>query len=249
MKPENCISERINKKIYRDGDRCIKLFDEVFSKADVLNEALNHARVEETGLNVPELFEVTRIDGKWAIVSQFIEGESLSELIASNPKKYDEYMEMFVDLQLKIQSKSCPLLSRLTDKMNRKIDLSDLDDTTKYDLHTRLDGMKKHVKLCHGDYTPSNIIITPEGTPYIIDWAHATQGNASADAARTYLTFCLEGNIAGAEKYLELFCTKSQTEKKYVQSWMPVVAASQSVKKKDKEKEILLSWVNVVDYE
>ena len=249
MKPENCISERINKKIYRDGDRCIKLFDEVFSKADVLNEALNHARVEETGLNVPELFEVTRIDGKWAIVSQFIEGESLSELIASNPKKYDEYMEMFVDLQLKIQSKSCPLLSRLTDKMNRKIDLSDLDDTTKYDLHTRLDGMKKHVKLCHGDYTPSNIIITPDGIPYIIDWAHATQGNASADAARTYLTFCLEGNIAGAEKYLELFCTKSQTEKKYVQSWMPVVAASQSVKKKDKEKEILLSWVNVVDYE
>ena len=109
--------------------------------------------------------------------------------------------------------------------------------------------MKKHVKLCHGDYTPSNIIITPDGTPYIIDWAHATQGNASADAARTYLTFCLEGNIAGAEKYLELFCTKSQTEKKYVQSWMPVVAASQSVKKKDKEKEILLSWVNVVDYE
>ena len=249
MKPENCISERINKKIYRDGDRCIKLFDEVFSKADVLNEALNHARVEETGLNVPELFEVTRIEGKWAIVSQYIEGENLAGLIASNPKKYDEYMEMFVDLQLKIQSKSCPLLSRLTDKMNRKIDLSDLDDTTKYDLHTRLDGMKKHVKLCHGDYTPSNIIITPDGTPYIIDWAHATQGNASADAARTYLTFCLEGNIAGAEKYLELFCSKSQTEKKYVQSWMPVVAASQSVKKKDKEKEILLSWVNVVDYE
>ena len=249
MKPENCISERINKKIYRDGDRCIKLFDEVFSKADVLNEALNHARVEETGLNVPELFEVTRIEGKWAIVSQYIEGENLAGLIASNPKKYDEYMEMFVDLQLKIQSKSCQLLSRLTDKMNRKIDLSDLDDTTKYDLHTRLDGMKKHVKLCHGDYTPSNIIITPDGTPYIIDWAHATQGNASADAARTYLTFCLEGNIAGAEKYLELFCSKSQTEKKYVQSWMPVVAASQSVKKKDKEKEILLSWVNVVDYE
>ena len=30
---------------------------------------------------------------------------------------------------------------------------------------------------------------------------------------------------------------------------MPIVAASQSVKKKDKEKDILLSWVNVVDYE
>ena len=250
MKPENCISERINKKIYRDGDRCIKLFDEVFSKADVLNEALNHARVEETGLNIPELSEVTRINGKWAIVSQFIEGENLADLIAADPAKYDEYLNMFVDLQLEIQSKSSPLLSQLKDKMNRKIDLTDLDETTKYDLHTRLASAPDHSKLCHGDYNTSNIIITPDGTPYILDWAHATQGNASADAARTYLLFCLSGNIAGADKYLDLFCQKSGTARKYVQSWMPVVAASQSVKKKkDKEKELLLSWVNVVDYE
>ena len=249
MKLDTIIAERINKKIYRDGDKVIKLFSKDYSKADVLNEALNHARVEETGLNVPELYEVTRIDGNWAIVSQFIEGENLADLIAANPKKYNEYMDMFVDLQLEIQSKTCSLLSRLKDKMNRKIDLTELDDTTKYDLHTRLDGMKKHNKLCHGDYTPSNIIITPDGTPYVLDWAHATQGNASADAARTYLKFCLSGNIAGADKYLDLFCKKSNTDKRYVQSWMPIVAASQSVKKEQKEKEILLSWVNVVDYE
>ena len=249
MKLDTIIAERINKKIYRDGDKVIKLFSKDYSKADVLNEALNHARVEETGLNIPELYEVTRIDGKWAIVSQYIEGENLADLIAANPKKYDEYMDMFVDLQLDIQSKTCTLLSRLKDKMNRKIDLTELDDTTKYDLHTRLDGMKKHNKLCHGDYTPSNIIITPDGTPYVLDWANATQGNASADAARTYLKFCLNGNIAGADKYLDLFCKKSNTDKRYVQSWMPIVAASQSVKKEQKEKEILLSWVNVVDYE
>lgn len=249
MKLDTIIAERINKKIYRDGDKVIKLFSKDYSKADVLNEALNHARVEETGLNIPELYEVTRIDGKWAIVSQYIEGENLADLIAANPKKYDEYMDMFVDLQLEIQSKTCSLLSRLKDKMNRKIDLTELDDTTKYDLHTRLDGMKKHNKLCHGDYTPSNIIITPDGTPYVLDWAHATQGNASADAARTYLKFCLNGNIAGADKYLDLFCKKSNTDKRYVQSWMPIVAASQSVKKEQKEKGILLSWVNVVDYE
>ena len=38
MKLENIIAERKNKKIYRDGDRCIKVFNEDFSKADVLNE-------------------------------------------------------------------------------------------------------------------------------------------------------------------------------------------------------------------
>ena len=70
MKLDNIIAERINKTIYRDGNKCIKVFDESYSKADVLNEALNHARVEETGLNIPELSEVTRINGKWAIVSR-----------------------------------------------------------------------------------------------------------------------------------------------------------------------------------
>ena len=51
------------------------------------------------------------------------------------------------------------------------------------------------------------------------------------------------------EKYLALFCKKSDTAMQYVQKWMPIVAASQSVKGNEKEREFLLSWVNVVDYE
>ena len=88
-----------------------------------------------------------------------------------------------------------------------------------------------------------------DGTPYILDWSHATQGNASADAARTYLLFWLNGDIEGAKQYLDLFCQKSNTAKQYVQKWMPIVAASQSVKGNEKEREFLLSWVDVVDYE
>ena len=121
--------------------------------------------------------------------------------------------------------------------------------TTRYDLHTRLEGMPKHKKVCHGDFNPSNIIITADGTPYIIDWSHATQGNASADAARTYLLFCLEGDRETAEKYLDLFCKKSDTAKQYVQKWMPIVAASQSVKAIAEERSFLLRWVDVVDYQ
>ena len=109
--------------------------------------------------------------------------------------------------------------------------------------------MPRHNKLCHGDFNPSNIIITPDGTSYILDWSHATQGNASADVARTYLLFWLSGDMEGANAYLDLFCKKSGTAKKYVQSWMPIVAASQSVKGKPEERQFLLSWVNVVDYE
>ena len=249
MKLDRVIAVRNNKTIYRDGDVCVKVFSSDYSKADVLNEALNQARIEETGLNIPKVLEVTMIDGKWAIVSEYIKGKTLAQLMAEDEDKKSEYLELLVDLQLEVQSKTCPLLNKLKDKMNRKIGQSDLEATTKYDLHTRLEGMPKHNKVCHGDFNPSNIIIAEDGTAYILDWSHATQGNASADAARTYLLFWLSGDINGAKEYLELFCKKSNTAMQYVQKWMPIVAASQSVKGNEKEREFLLSWANVVDYE
>lgn len=248
MKLDNVIAVRKAKKVYRDGDKCIKVFDKDYSKADVLNEALNQARIEETGLNIPKVLEVTTIDGKWTIVSEFIEGVTLAELMEKNPDKLDEYLNTLVDVQLEIQSKTCPLLNKLKDKMNRKISEADLDATTRYELHSRLEGMPKHKKVCHGDLNPSNIIVTNDGKYYIIDWSHATQGNASADAARTYLLFCLKENEETAKKYLDIFCKKSDTAKQYVEKWLPIVAASQSVKGNEDERQFLLSWTDVVEY-
>ena len=251
MKLDRVIALRNKKTIYRDGDRCVKVFDAEYSKADVLNEALNQARIEETGLNIPRVLEVTMVEGKWAIVSEYIKGKTLAQLMQEDTEgeRQDEYLELLVDLQLEMHGKTCPMLNKLKDKMNRKISQTELDATTRYDLHTRLEGMPKHNKVCHGDFNPSNIIITEDGTPYILDWSHATQGNASADAARTYLLFCLSGDKEMAKKYLNLFCKKSDTAMQYVQKWMPIVAASQSVKGNADEREFLLSWVNVVDYQ
>ena len=149
---------------------------------------------------------------------------------------------------MEVQSKTCPLLNRLKDKMIRKINEADLSAATRYDLHARLEGMPNHSKVCHGDFWPSNVIISEDGTPYILDWSHVTQGNASADVARTYLLFWLNGDLDGAKEYLNLFCKKSGTAMQYVQKWMPIVAASQSVKGNEKEREFLLSWANVVEY-
>lgn len=248
MNLDNIIAVRKAKTIYRDGDKCIKVFNEDYSKADVLNEAHNQAMIESTGLNIPKILEVTTIDGKWAIVTPFIEGKTLAQLIKEDPDNKRHYIGKLVDLQLEVQSKTCPQLIKLKDKMNRKISMAELDPTTRYDLHARLEGMPKHKKVCHGDFNPSNVIITKDSTAYILDWAHATQGNASADAARTYLLFSLKGDRDDAKEYLKQFCSKSDTAMQYVQQWMPIVAASQSVKGNKEERDFLLSWVNVVEY-
>ena len=249
IETDKIIAVRPAKTVYRDGDTVIKVFDKDYSKADVLNEALNQARVEETGLSIPTIIEVMKVDGNWAIASEFIEGKTLAQVMEEEPHNIDKYLELFVDLQMQVHSKRAPLLNKLKDKMNRKISESSFDATTRYELHTRLESMPKHTKVCHGDFNPSNIIISNGGEAFILDWAHATQGNASADVARSYLLFYLNGQTEIAEKYLNLFCKKSDTAKQYVQEWMPIVAASQSVKGKPEEKEFLNRWVNVVDYE
>ena len=247
MKLENVIAKRKNKTVYREGDLCYKVFGKTYSKADILNEALNQARVEETGLNIPKIREITMIDGEWTIITDYIEGKTLAEIMKEDPDNFDGYLERFVDIQLDVQSRSCPMLRMLKDKMNKKICQTDFDATTRYDLHMRLEAMPKHAKLCHGDFNPSNVIITPDGTPYVLDWSHATQGNGSADAARTYLLFRLSGDIDGAEKYMSLYCRKSGTSEAYVRKWLPIVAASQSVKGIEGEREFLRKWVNTYD--
>ena len=248
MKLEQIIAERKNKKIYREGDNLVKLFNSDFSKSDVLNEALNQARVETTDLKIPRIKEVHTIDGQWAIVSEFIEGKTLAQLMEENPDKYDEYLNLFVDLQLEVLSHSCPLLNKLKDKMHRKISSTTLETHIRFELHTRLDSMPTEDCICHGDFNPTNIIITDKGEKYILDWAHVTQGNAAADAARTYLIYCLAGRQKEGQQYLDLFCKKSGISIQRVQKWMPIVAASQTVKGKPEEKELLHSWVDVVEY-
>ena len=84
------LAERKTKTVYRDNNKAIKLFIEDYPKSNILNEALNQARVEETSLNIPKLLEVTKIDNRWALVSEYIEGKNLEQLMKENPDKREE---------------------------------------------------------------------------------------------------------------------------------------------------------------
>ena len=248
MNLEKIIAIRNAKTIYCDENNCVKVFNKEYSKADILNEALNQARGEDLPINVPKIKEVTMIDGKWAIITEYIKGYTLLQLMEKYPEKKDQYLEQFVDIQLATQKNTCPLLTKLKDKMNRKINMADIASTTKYDLHTRLESMPKHNKVCHGDFNPSNVIVGKNGKMTVVDWAHATQGNASADAAMTYLLFALKDQET-ADLYLKLFCKKSDTARQYVQQWLPIVAAAQLTKDNELEKDFLMKWIDVIDYQ
>ena len=249
LEGSNLIVKRPYKEVYKCDKEIVKVFETTYPKSAVFNEALNTVRVEESGLDIPQLKEVTQIDGKWALVIEYKEGKTLEEMMKVDHDNLEKYMSDFVDLQLKVQSKKAPMLNKLKDKLARQINgLKELDATQRYELLTRLESMPKHTKLCHGDFNPSNVIVGKNGKMTVVDWAHATQGNASADAAMTYLLFALKDQDA-ADLYMKLFCKKSDTAKQYVQQWLPIVAASQLEKDNELEKDFLMKWIDVMDYQ
>ena len=231
------------KSVYVENGKATKVFAKTYNKSDVLYEALNTSRVEDAGVNIPKLLEVAVTDGKWSITSEYVEGPTLTQLIEKYPDKADDYIKKMVEYQISFQKKSNPLLLVLKDKMNRQINsIEELDNSVKYELLTRLNSMKNHTKLCHGDYCPDNIIVTADAKGNIkeitaVDWVHATQGNASADIA----------NIP--EKYISAFCELTNTKRSYVNEWLPLVAAARLTKNKEEEKELLNQWINVVDFQ
>ena len=158
-------------------------------------------------------------------------------------------MTRFINIQRRILNTKAPMLNKLVDKMQNKISATTLNATARYELHMRLSAIPRQDKICHGDFNPSNVICGTNGTDYVIDWSHVTRGAAEADVARTYLVFWLAGQLDRAKKYLDMYCSMTDTAKQQVQKWLPIVAASQSVKGCPEERELLMHWINVVDYE
>lgn len=248
MELKELIAKGEGTEVYKHNNLAVKVFAEDYPKSKVLYEALISARIEDTGLNIPKIVEVSKMNGKWAISMECIEGKTLYEVMKEDPSNIGKYIDQMVDLQLEVHSKRSPLLNKLKDKLIQQINgVACIDSTRRYELLTKLDSMPKHIKLCHGDFNPMNIIIQDKKT-FIIDWIDASQGNASADVANTYLFFALNMPEV-AELYLDTFCKKSKTEKRYVQQWLPIIAAARLSENVDAEKELLMKWIDVVEYE
>ena len=244
------ITRSATKTVWREGDRIVKAFVPGYPKSDVLKEAFNHALAEETGLPVPPLLGVCERDGGWALEIQAVNGRTMAQAMADEPENMEMYMEQLVALQSAIHACTCKKMVRLKDKLNAQISSlrNELDATTRYELHVRLENMKPHTKITHGDFNPTNIILGDDGKTYVVDWAHAAIGNASADAATTYLQFAIHDRKL-ADLYLKLFCQKNDIAIQYVKRWLPIVAAAHMTKRRGAEKEFLTSWTQVVEFE
>ena len=244
----NIVSIKSNKTIYRDENYLIKLYEDNIPVSKILNEAENQQIVlENTDLNIPKLIEVTKMNGKWAIVMEYVDGINLEQYLENHKERVDDVLELLINTQLKILGHRVNNMIRTKEKYTYNISQNQtIDEIKRMDLLLKLNSLKIHSKLCHGDLSLSNIVVKKDGTIWILDWAHAAIGNAETDAARTYLTMLLKDKVM-AEKYIKLFSKRSKIELNKIREWIPIVAAGEL--EKNKNSKSTKNFIDVVEYE
>lgn len=180
----------------------LKLYDKDFP-IDKIKQEFNNTKVIESShkLLVPKPIKLVTIKNQTGIIFERINGIALMDLFQKNPIKYFTYGDIIVKIHKKIHSIHITGLPRNQNALNVSSWLrglptqeqafnnlisssSRLNDKEKKILLGLLS--KKHTPvLCHGDFHHGNIILTPKGEYYILDWMDAFVGDYILDIALT----------------------------------------------------------------
>ena len=202
---DRILAVRSGKTVYRDGDTCIKVFVGDRPAAAVFREAMNQTVLAEAGLPVPAVHGVTKIDGNWAIVSDYVKGKTLAQHLAGDPAGAQEYLRLFAALQRDIHRRTSGLLCRLTDTLTDTLAKASELPAERVTVWLRqAAALPPSPHICHGDYNPTNVVIRPDGTPCLLDCPLASVGEAAFDVAATYLEWRLS-DLPYAENYRMCF--------------------------------------------
>ncbi len=245
MNLDRIIAVRNRKTVYRDGDVCVKVFDSSYPTEKILSEAAAAEAARHGGLDVPAVRGVTTFDGKWAIVSDYVRGETLWHRMRENAADRTAYLRMLAGLQCRVNALTVTCVARLRDILTRNIGCAALSAERRDALTAEVCALPDKAGFCHGDLTPENLVSASDGRVYVLDFSHAASGDAAADAAVTCLWFYLRDMPEAAEEYLALFCAESGAPMSLVRRWMPPVAAALSVGKGERERMRLLSFPGV----
>lgn len=211
--------------IYRKGNKVIKLFKEIFPKNIVEYEANLQIMASEYGLPVPEIFDIIEINGRNAIIMEFLDGISLGEKIKNEENGKDKYIKKSIEIQINIndiRTTKFPLMkNKLKDQISNTEKLNNLE---KNKILEKLDMATFEDNLCHCDLHLGNLIETSNGIK-IIDWLSASSGSPYAEVCRTYLLYKMHG-IELSELYLETYCKLMKIDKAKILIWTPIVAGA-----------------------
>jgi uncharacterized protein (TIGR02172 family) len=170
---------------WHDGE-ILKLFYAWVELENIETEARNTRAVHASGLPVPAVGEIVRMKDRYGLEYQRIYGESMFKLFQHKPWNIFRYARRMARLQATLHASTIKMdIPSQRQEMAQAIQHAEaLPAALRSKVLAALESMPDGDRLCHGDFSPANILMTAEGE-IIIDWFRASCGNPLADLART----------------------------------------------------------------
>ncbi|OIK14318.1 aminoglycoside phosphotransferase family protein [Bacillus sp. MUM 13] len=221
----NPIASGNTAEIYLIDNKIVKIFNDFLPDTEAIKEANKQKYAYSCGLPVPEIFEVTKVNGKQAIIMEYARGETLGNLLLKNKEQAEYYLDISVDMQIEIHSIIPDTIELMDDKLHRQIEAAPiLNERQKSYLLKELKSITFTNRLCHGDFHLFNLIKT-DNRVAVIDWVDSSSGDIRADVYRTYLLYS-QFSSELADMYLRLYCKKSGLLSSEIFQWAPIIAGA-----------------------
>lgn len=221
-------------------DSILKLFHDWFDLETIQYEADIARAVQASGLPVPRVGELLRVNGHNGLVYQRINGRSMLEVFLSKPWKVFHYARLQAALHAQMHTRTIDIrLPSQRSKLEHKIRQTEaLPAPLQAALLSRLKDLPRGDRLCHGDFHPGNILLKA-GQAVVIDWIDSSLGNPLADVARSSIIAL--GAAASQQVpnpltkvlirifnsiYLHNYFKLLPAGKQEYRHWLPVVAAA-----------------------
>ena len=232
-------------EVYAWGeDRILKLYYTWCPLDWAQHEVVTGRAISGKALPTPKLLDSVTIDGRAGIIYERVEGPSMLAVLTKKPWRVNRLARLLAELQTEVHRLSGEGLPSLRASLSGTIQrVENLPPTLKDYALGVLASLPDGSALCHFDFHPAQVILTPKG-PVIIDWMTALQGHPLADVARTSILFkvaqvpgagratrtmvdLLRGQLYRSylRRYLEL---NPGTTREEIDRWMVPVAAAAS---------------------
>ena len=164
----------------------LKLFYDWFDVDSIRYEAQIAQAVSAIGVPAPAVGEIIQVNGRNALVYERLDGSAMWAVMARNPFRLVRCAHSMAAIHAAMHLRGMGTeLPPQRQRLLRKIEQAQaLPAHLRSKVLAVLESLPDGDRLCHGDFHPQNILITPGGER-VIDWMDATRGNPLADVART----------------------------------------------------------------
>jgi uncharacterized protein (TIGR02172 family) len=182
------IAQGATAEVFTWGEgKVLKLYRPGYPADEAEREARRTRAVAATGLRIPAVIELVMLEARSGVVFERVEGTTMLEVVLAQPDQCGRIAEEMAKLHASMHACEASSLPLQREALQQKIRSAHLlTDEAKDRALMALDRLPDGQALCHGDFHPSNVLMTERG-PVIIDWVDATQGHPLADVTRTRL--------------------------------------------------------------